>query len=342
MTQAEQSEGDRILLAHGGGGEMTRLLIQNEILGHLRSAELAKLLDSAVLSLGDQRIALTTDAYVVRPLFFRGGDIGRLSICGTVNDLAVVGARPIAIAASLILEEGFPLAQLRKILTSMQATAEEACVEIVTGDTKVVERGSCDGLFVNTAGVGVVPNGRILGYDLIRPGDRVIINGPVASHGIAVLSEREGLSFSTPVVSDVAPLGRLIEGLFEVADGIRCMRDPTRGGIAAALNEIAASSGVTIELEEEKMPIEEAARGACEMLGLDPLVVANEGKVVVICAPESTPQVLERMRSQPNGSSAEVIGTVHPSDPAPVIMKTMAGGHRVVEMPLGEELPRIC
>jgi hydrogenase expression/formation protein HypE len=334
---------DKILMAHGGGGILTRRLIEEEILTRFNNEALAPLSDSALLSLNHPgKLAFTTDSYVVTPLFFRGGNIGKLAVCGTVNDLAMAGAKPVALSASLILEEGFPLEDLAKILDSMAKTAQEAGVSIVTGDTKVVERGSANGLFINTSGIGIIPEAVSISMASAQPGDVVIINGPVGDHGIAILSERGGLEFETPVESDVAPLNSLVASLFEVTPKIHCLHDPTRGGLATGLNEIAAASGVGIRLFEEKIPLRPEVQGACDLLGLDPLQVANEGKVIIICPSVFQDALLERLKSHPFGKNASVIGEVMEQPAGTVLLKTLIGGERIVDVPYGENLPRIC
>jgi hydrogenase expression/formation protein HypE len=288
------------------------------------------------------RLALTTDCHVVKPLFFDGGDIGRLAVCGTVNDLAMVGARPLYLAAGFVLEEGLPIETLERVVASMKVAAEEAGVAVVTGDTKVVEQGSADGLFVTTTGVGLVPDGIDLSASNARPGDVVLLSGPIGDHGIAVLSRREGLEFGIPVTSDVAPLNHLVEALLEASPHLRALRDPTRGGLATTLNELAAQSGVAMRIEEDQIPVRPAVQAACEMLGYDPLYVANEGKLVAIAPPEEAEQAVAALRSTRYGEEARLIGTVLPEPPGRVLMKTRIGGTRVVQMLMGEMLPRIC
>jgi len=334
-------ENDRILLAHGGGGELMRELVVNEIARVFGDPELDKLGDSALVEVHGARLAVTTDSYVVKPVFFPGGDIGRLAVCGTVNDLAVAGAVPGWLTFSIIVEEGFPLESFRLVIASAAAAATEAGVRIVAGDTKVVERGSVDEIFITTAGVGGVPDGVELGPHLVEARDAVILTGMLGDHGIAVMSKREGLKFVTPVESDVAPLGGLLTPLARADSGVRCMKDPTRGGLAACLNEIAEGAAVQIEIEEDAIPVRPAVAGACDLLGLDVLTVANEGKAVIIAASASVDGILERLRSHPFGRDAAVIGTVRAGRPL-VVAATAGGGERVVDMPYGEELPRIC
>ncbi|MHB0868548.1 MAG: hydrogenase expression/formation protein HypE [Chloroflexota bacterium] len=344
---------DRILLAHGSGGKLSAELIQSVFVPAFGNPSLARLDDSAVVDLavpGDARgrlsasgrLAISTDCHVVKPLFFKGGDIGRLAICGTVNDLAMVGARPLYLAAGFVLEEGLPISTLQQVVASMRSAAEEAGVAVVTGDTKVVERGSADGLFVTTTGVGVVPEGIDVSGSNARPGDTVLLSGPIGDHGIAVLSRREGLEFGVPVASDVAPLNRLVEALLEASPHLRSLRDPTRGGLATTLNELAAQSRVAIRIEEEQVPVRPAVQAACEMLGFDPLYVANEGKLVAIVPAEEARQALDALRGSRYGEDACIIGSVLPEPMGKVFMKTRIGGTRVVQMLMGEMLPRIC
>ncbi len=333
---------DSIVLAHGGGGTLGRRLLDEVLLKELSNPVLDKLADAAVLDSLGRRLAFTTDSFVVKPLFFRGGDIGRLAVSGTVNDLAVSGARPLWLSLGLVIEEGFLIEKLRRIVRAVRETADEAGVQIVCGDTKVVGRGEADGLFINTSGIGVVPEGVELSPASARPGDVVIVNGALGEHGIAIMSEREGISFETPVVSDVAPLGGLIERIVATGAEMHVMRDPTRGGVASALNEIAESSGVTITLSERDVPVSPQVAAACDMLGLDVFSVANEGKVLVVCPKASAPQVLDAMRDHALGREAAVIGSVGEAKGVGVVLRTAIGGERVVEMPHGEMLPRIC
>jgi len=333
----------RILLAHGGGGSLTRRLIEEMVVARFGNPALAPLADSALLDPPPGRVAFTTDSYVVKPLVFRGGDIGRLAVCGTVNDLAMAGARPLALSLALILEEGLALAALEGILDSARDAAEQAPVAVVCGDTKVVERGAADGCYINTAGVGVVPAGVDVAMTRARPGDAVLLNGPIGDHGVAILSEREGLAFASPVASDVAPLADLAATVLAAGgDGVHVMRDPTRGGVGMVVCEVAESAGRDIELEEAALPVRPEVRGACELLGLDPLYVANEGKVVVVCAAEVAAAVLAAMRAHPLGRSAVAVGRVLDGGRGRVTLHTAIGGRRVVEPPYGEQLPRIC
>lgn len=332
-----------ILLAHGSGGQLSHELVRDLFLRHFRSSVLASLDDAATVAFPAARLAFTTDSYVISPLFFPGGDIGKLAVCGTVNDLAVVGAQPLYLSAGFILEEGLPLETLERVVASMAETARAAGVEVVTGDTKVVDRGSADGLFVNTAGVGVLPEGLHLTPRNLRPGDVLLVNGTIGDHGMAVMMQREGLSFQSSLVSDCAPLNGLIQGLLSACPGaVRCMRDPTRGGLATALNEWARAAAVGMEVDEEAIPLREEVRAACEFLGLDPLYVANEGKVVAGLAPEATDAALAALRAHPLGRNAAVIGRVTEAHPRRVVLRTPVGAYRVVEMLAGAQLPRIC
>ncbi len=333
---------ERIVLAHGGGGELTQRLVAERFLPKLGNALLSPLTDSAVLDLSAGRAAMTTDAYVVQPLEFPGGDIGRLAVCGTVNDLAVMGARPLALSLAMILEEGLELAVLDRIVDSIAAAAAEAGVVVATGDTKVVERRRGDGLMIATAGIGEMTGEIRQGRGRIRAGDVLLINGPIAEHGLAVMSAREGLRFETDLRSDVAPLNGLIAGLLACGADVRWMRDATRGGLAAVAADIAEASGLSVELDEAAIPMTRTARHASELLGLDPLLVANEGKVVVVVARSDAGRALAAMRDHPLGCHAAVIGRVTEARPAVVELATCAGGRRLVQRPYGEELPRIC
>jgi len=338
---------DRILLGHGSGGKLSAALLDDIFLRAFRSPVLARLDDQAVFEIGGTRLAFTTDTFVVKPLFFRGGDIGSLAVHGTVNDLAMGGAEPLYLSAGFILEEGLDMDVLRRIAASMAHAAQVAGTEIVTGDTKVVEKGCGDGAFINTTGIGIVRPGVRLSAANALPGDRVIVSGTLGDHGMAILSEREGIGFDTSIVSDSAPLNSLVGTMLDALAGsslhaIRCMRDPTRGGLASSLNEIAACARVGIELVETSIPIREEVRGACEMLGLDPLYVANEGKLVAIVAPEAADAVLAAMREHPLGLDAQIIGTVGAKHPGLVTARTAFGTSRIVDMLSGDQLPRIC
>ncbi|MBM4464744.1 MAG: hydrogenase expression/formation protein HypE [Chloroflexi bacterium] len=332
-----------ILLAHGGGGRLTQMLIERMFWPTFRNPALETLHDGAVLEVGGVRLAFTTDSFVVSPLFFPGGDIGELAVNGTVNDLAMCGARPLYLSLGLILEEGFPMEDLWRVVRSIQEAAQEAGVEVATGDTKVVDRGKGDGVFINTTGLGVIPPGIHVSPQWARPGDVVLISGAIAVHGIAILSVREGLEFETTLESDTAPLNGLVEVALQVAGPqVHVLRDPTRGGLSSALNEIASSAGVGIVLEEAQIPIWDEVKGACEILGLDPLYVANEGKCLAIVAPQAAEAALEALRSHPLGREAAVIGQVVEEHPGSVVLRSRVGGKRVVDMLSGEQLPRIC
>lgn len=320
-------------------------LIEEKIAPRLNNPMLLQFDDSAELNIEGQRLAFTTDSYVVKPVFFPGGNIGKLAVCGTVNDLAMKGAIPLYISLSLIIEEGFKISDLEIILETIAETAKTAGVEIVTGDTKVVEKGSADGIFINTAGIGVIPAGRDVSGSKALPGDAVIITGTIGDHGIAVLNERENLGLSIPVESDVSPLNNLVETLFASvpAESVHVLRDPTRGGVATTLNEIANQSKVIIRIEEEKLPVKEEVRGACEILGFDPLYVANEGKFIAIIDGSFAEKALEVLKNHPSGKDAEIIGYVEPANPNPaVFIKTSLGSSRFLSMLSGEQLPRIC
>ncbi len=333
---------DRILLAHGGGGSLTKELVEEIVLPALDNPVLRTLDDAAVVGLDKTRLAFTTDAYVVKPIFFPGGDIGRLAVCGTVNDLAMQGAQPLWLSLSLILEEGLPVEDLRKIVASIRAAADEAGVTVVTGDTKVVERGKCEGMYITTAGIGRVVAEHRLGSAQVKPGDAVIVNGTLGDHGVAVLSRREGIAFQTSVVSDCAPLWGLVKRMLATGAPIHALRDPTRGGLAAAVNDIARASGVGIRLTETALPVSREVRGACDLLGLDPLTIANEGKVVVFCPGKDTDRVLAAMQRDPLGKTARVIGEVAETPKGMALLRTSIGGERIVDLPTGEDLPRIC
>jgi hydrogenase expression/formation protein HypE len=337
------SELDRILLAHGAGGRMGHQLISGEFLPLLSNPYLARMDDSAVMELGGYRLAFSTDSYVVDPLFFPGGDIGRLAVCGTVNDLSMTGAKPLYLSLSLIVEEGFPLQELRAIIHSIQGAAQEADVLIVTGDTKVVEKGSADKVFLNTAGIGIVQDEdvAICGGNA-RVGDQLILSGSIGDHGIAVISQREGFFLGENIRSDVAPLNHLVRDMLQASHQVHVLRDPTRGGLATTLNEIAGQSQVGIVIEESKILIREPVLGACELLGLDPLYLANEGKLVAIVEKEAARGVLQAMRRNPLGQDAEIIGEIVEDPRRLVLLRTRIGGTRVVDMLMGEMLPRIC
>lgn len=332
---------ESILLAHGAGGRLSHDLIEHTLLPVLGHGPCDRLDDSAVFQISGS-IAFTTDSYVISPLFFPGGDIGRLAVCGTVNDLAMSGASPLYLSLSFIIEEGLPLATLRTIVKSVRSAADEAGVSIVTGDTKVVSRGQADGLFITTSGVGTVSQGLDISGGNGRPGDKVLISGSIGEHGIAIVSQREGLAFCTDLVSDCAPLNWLVADLLSTSRDIHCLRDPTRGGLATTLNELASQSGVGIAIEEEHLPVSATVTAACEMLGLDPLYVANEGKLVAVVDPSKAEALLATMKRSPYGRDAALIGELTTDHPGRVTMKTTLGPSRIIDMLSGEPLPRIC
>lgn len=333
---------EQVVIGHGSGGRMTARLIESMFYPAFQNAALAQGDDAAVVDMpGDGRLAVSTDGHIVTPLFFPGGDIGSLAVCGTVNDLAMVGAVPQWLTASFILEEGLPMETLERAVASMKTSAAEAGVQIVAGDTKVAERGKVDGIYISTAGVGWVPAGRLIGGAQARPGDVVLVSGTLGDHGIAVLAARGQLAFDVEVASDIAPLNGLVEAMLAVSAEVHVLRDPTRGGLATTLNEIAIQSGVTIRLQEDALPVRAPVQAACEMLGFDPLYVANEGKLTAIVAPEDADAVLAAMRKTPYGADACQIGVVEAGH-AQVLMQTAIGGTRVVDVLAGEMLPRIC
>jgi hydrogenase expression/formation protein HypE len=333
---------ERVLLTHGGGGRLARRLLKEVFRAHFRGAELGRDHDGAYLDVPAGRLAFTTDSFVVRPPFFPGGDIGSLAVHGTVNDLAACGARARWLSAAFILEEGFPLADLERVVRSMAEAAEGAGVELVAGDTKVVEHGKGDGVFITTTGIGLVLHEPPPTPTSVRPGDRVIVSGPIGMHGMAILSVREGLGFEADLASDSAPLGGLVAAVYEAGVRPRCLRDPTRGGVAATLAEIAEASGTGILLDEPALPVPEPVRGACEILGLDPLLVANEGKMLFFVAPEDEAATLATLREHPLGRQAATIGRVLGEDAGCVLMRTALGSTYVFDIPAGDELPRIC
>lgn len=331
---------ERIVLGHGGGGVLSEELIENLFVPAFGGRD-GPARDSARLDVPRGRIAFTTDSYVVQPLFFPGGCIGDLAVNGTINDLACSGALPLALSAGFILEEGLEMSVLGRVAQRMGRAATVAGVCVETGDTKVVERGSADQMFINTSGIGIIPEGVDVGPERVRPGDHVIVSGPVGEHGVAILSVREGIDFGSTVESDSAPLCSLVQDALAAGD-VRALRDPTRGGVVAAVTELARGGGVGIELDESTIPVPEAVASACSFLGLDPLQIANEGKMIVVVAPEDTEAVLEAMRARPEGQGATVIGRVVDDDPGMVVGRTAFGTTRVIERELGEQLPRIC
>lgn len=333
---------DIIRLAHGSGGKLTHRLIEEVFLPYFSNPALSSLDDSALLNLKSKRVAFTTDSYVVDPIFFPGGDIGRLAVCGTVNDLVVQGARPVGLSVGFIIEEGFALDDLHRILASMKQAAEEADVSIVTGDTKVVTSGAADKIFINTAGVGELLTDNPPSGGNAQNGDAVILSGTLGDHGIAVMASREGINFDTEIESDVAPLNQITNALLDAGLDIHVMRDPTRGGLATTVNEIAKSSNVDIELDEQAIPVTEEVRGACELLGFDPIYIANEGKLVLFLPNSQAKGALTIIQKFKIGKNAAIIGSVTKPGEGQVFLKTDIGGHRIIDMLVGEQLPRIC
>lgn len=331
-----------IVMGHGGGGKLSHDLVEHLFAPLFDNPLLAPLNDQAVFAVNGARLAFTTDSFVVKPIFFPGGNIGDLAVNGTVNDLAMSGAQPLYLSAAFILEEGFPLDDLTRVAASLANAARRAGVQVVTGDTKVVDEGHGDGVYINTAGIGLVPQGVNIGAANARLGDAVILSGPIGLHGTAILSQREGLKFDSEIVSDCAPLHDLVAQMLDVTSEIHTLRDPTRGGMASTLNEIAEAAHVGIEIEERTIPVPRDVASACEMLGLDPLYVANEGKLVAFIPADIAPRVLARMREHPLGRDAGIIGRVVAEHPGMVIARTPIGGTRVVDMMVGEQLPRIC
>ncbi len=339
MTNTEQQ---KILLAHGSGGLLYHQLIEEVFLPAYGSRELSKLNDAAILENSGKSLAFTTDSFVVRPRFFPGGDIGRLSVCGTVNDLAMSGAKPCWLSVGMIIEAGFELSELRQIVASISATAAEANIAVVTGDTKVVEKGACDGIYINTAGVGIFEQGTSAPVGNLEAGDKIIISGNIGDHGMAVMAAREQLGFEPLIASDVAPLAGLARALMDAAPHLRWMRDPTRGGVAGVLNEWAVTAGVNIRIDEAALPIADCVMRACELLGLDPLYVANEGKLVAAVAAAEAPAALKALQNNPLGAKAAVIGEVMTGVDGRVYLETPYGGTRIVDQLKGDQLPRIC
>lgn len=335
-------ESEFILLDHGSGGKLSHQLVEEIFAPLLGSVSMKELNDSALVNIKNVRLAMTTDSFVVDPIFFPGGDIGHLAICGTVNDLAMCAARPLCLTAGFILEEGFSREDLKRIVHSMVTTARQAGVAVVAGDTKVVPRGKADRIFINTSGLGVVESRLPLGGQFARPGDQILVSGTMGDHGVAIMSARAGLSFQTPIVSDAAPLWDLTRTILNTCPEIQVMRDPTRGGLATTLNEIAFQSGVGMEIEEEAIPFREEVLGACEILGLDPVFLANEGKMLVFVKKGDVEQVLTAMAGHSDGRGARHIGEVVEDHAGKVVLRTRIGGRRLVEMLSGEQLPRIC
>ncbi|MCE5263163.1 MAG: hydrogenase expression/formation protein HypE [Deltaproteobacteria bacterium] len=333
---------DRILLEHGGGGQLSNDLIAGTFLPLLRNPLLEKLEDGAVFEVGGVKLCFTTDSFVVHPRFFLGGDIGSLAVHGTVNDLAMCGGSPLALSAGFILEEGFPMEELDRIIRSMAAAAEHAGVAVVTGDTKVVPRGAADGLFINTSGIGIVRYGSPLSVGSIHPGDALLVNGPIGDHGAAILSCRADFGFVSRIASDSAPLNGLVDVVLAASPGVHCMRDATRGGLGAILAEIAGQSGLRIDIRERDIPVREEVRGICEILGFDPLFLANEGRMALFCAAEAAETVMAAMRGHALGRGAALIGAVREDRRGRLVMETLIGGFREIDLPTGELVPRIC
>ena len=333
---------EHITLAHGAGGKATHTLIDALFLEAFRNPLLEPLGDGAAVTAGDARLAFTTDSYVVSPLFFPGGDIGDLAVHGTVNDLAVCGARPLYLSAGFILEEGFPVADLSRIAASMAAAAERAGVQIVTGDTKVVQRGKGDGCYINTSGVGLLERDRTLDPAAVRPGDAVLVSGPIGEHGVTIMLARGELEIEADLRSDTAPLNGLVAGLLDAVEGVRALRDATRGGVATVLNEIAAAAGVGVVVDETAVPVSPLVGGACELLGIDPLYAACEGRLIAVVDGAAAPDALAALRGHELGAAAAVIGRITADPPGLVLCKTTFGGTRIVDMLVGDPLPRIC
>ncbi len=333
---------DKILLAHGSGGKASADLFQQVFLPQFNNPYLAETHDGAVFEIGEQRFAFSTDSYVVKPHFFPGGNIGDLAVNGTVNDIAMCGARPLYLSTGFILEEGFDMADLKTIVGSMRLAAEKAGVLLVTGDTKVVERGSADGIFINTSGIGQLDPGINISPKNAAEGDVIVINGRIGDHGIAVMSRREGIEFESDIVSDSASLNHIVESILQVVPDVHLLRDPTRGGVAATLNEIADAADVGIDIDEAQIPLDPQVAAVSDMLGLDPLYIANEGKMMVFVPANEAERVVSEMKKYPEGADAAIIGSVTANHRKRVVMKTRIGTKRVVDMPSGEQLPRIC
>lgn len=337
-----KSEYEKVTLAHGGGGTLSNQLIQKMFISQFENDILAHEHDGAIFNMGEQKLAFSTDSYVVNPIFFPGGDIGDLAINGTVNDLAMCGSKPLFISVGLIIEEGFPMTDLWKVVLSMKEAAKKAGVKIVTGDTKVVDKGNGDNIYINTSGIGKIYDGVEISATKCKPGDKIILSGRIADHGIAIMAIREGLNFETQVKSDTAPLNGLVEKMLEVTTDIQVLRDPTRGGISSTLNEIAQKGNFGILINEDRIPVDEQVKAACELLGFDPLYVANEGKLLAIVPAKFADNMVKAMKTHPLGAEAAIIGEVTEERQSTVIMKTLIGSKRVVDMLSGEQLPRIC
>ncbi|HEX3011712.1 MAG TPA: hydrogenase expression/formation protein HypE [Syntrophomonadaceae bacterium] len=333
---------DRVLMAHGSGGLMSQQLIDQVFKKAWNNSYLAPMMDGALFDVPAGKMAMSTDSFVITPIFFPGGDIGKLAICGTVNDLIACGATPLYLSTAFIIEEGLLLSDLEKLASSMAATAQKVGVKLVTGDTKVVEKGSADGIFINTTGIGIIPSGIDYRPTRIEPGDKVIVTGSMGDHGLAILAQREGLSFSTPAVSDCAPLYQIGRTLQRYGGKVRCMRDPTRGGLATVLNELAGQSGQGILIREKDIPVSPVVQGACDMLGLDPLYMANEGKMVIFTSSGKAQEILTNLRVLPEAKDAAIIGEVIPEPRNMVLIETELGAQRIIGMLEGEHVPRIC
>lgn len=333
---------DKILLDHGSGGKASHSLIADLLVPEFKNPILAQLDDGAILDIEGKRLAFSTDTYVVDPIFFPGGNIGLLAVNGTVNDLAMCGATPLYLSAGLIIEEGFSMGDLKTVLKGMKEASKKADVLIVTGDTKVVPRGAADKIFINTTGIGLIPEGTNISGHNARPGDKVIISGTIADHGITVLTQRESMTFESPLQSDTAPLNHMVREMIAASDEIHALRDPTRGGVGTSLNEIATQSNVGIKIYEESLPIRDEVVGICELLGFDPLYVGNEGKLLAFVGPDHAEKVLETIKAAEYGKDASIIGEVVTDSPGKVFMKTRIGGTRIVDMLTGEQIPRIC
>ena len=331
-----------IQLAHGSGGRLMSELIDKVFISTFKNGILEKMEDQATLNVGENKIVFTTDSFVVDPIFFPGGNIGHLAVNGTVNDLSMNGAKPVWLSASFIIEEGFPIDDLNKIVISMREAADKACVKIVTGDTKVVNKGLCDKLFINTAGIGLLENDLNISSSNLITGDRIIVSGTIADHGMAIMTTRKGLAFESEIESDCAALNDLVQTIIKICPQVHAMRDPTRGGVAATLNEFASQSDVGIKIYADKIPVKPNVKGACEILGIDPLYVANEGKLVLVLPNKFADSVLTEMRKHPLGKDAEIIGEVTDEHPKVVVKQTILGVEHIVDLPLGEQLPRIC
>ncbi len=331
-----------IQLSHGAGGKLSADLINKIFLPRFTNEILDRMEDQAVVDLPEGKLAFTTDSFVVDPIFFPGGNIGELAVYGTVNDIAMSGAKPLYLSAAFIMEEGFPIEDLHRITLSMEEAANKAGIRIVTGDTKVVNKGSCDKVFINTAGVGVVPNNVQIGIPQIKTGDKIIVSGTIGDHGMSVMTTRNGLSFESHILSDTAPLNSLVQDMLKASPNIHALRDPTRGGVATTLNEFARQGQLGIQIYQDKIPVRPDVNGACEILGIDPLYVANEGKLIAVVAQEDAQTILEAMQNNEQGQNSVIIGEVIDEQPGMVVMKTPLGVNRIVDMPVGEHLPRIC